>query len=344
MQMKLTVCALGLISLGGCRPFDVPEYQEIQTSETGFLIPLEGNLGDQTTFDSEKYLDERKLATKRVRIPHVWKPTGRLPWQGEWIPIVRLIKVDRSPITREWTPDVKSGTNGRDEAIWIESRDSVGFSVGFSCTAHITAEDTSRFLYMYQSQSLAQMLDSEVRARIQEISADVAGEYDLDELRAKKNEMIERIRKEVIPFFQKRGVTITTIGMFHGFTYENPKIQQAIDEAFVAQQLKVVALAKFDAQQKLNEQIELEAKGLANKLKTQAEAQAEVIRQMAQATREAQQDPLFLTLKRLEVEEKRVEKWDGRYPTYYLGMDSENGMRPELVVQVPAVAPKSEQK
>ena len=59
--------------------------------------------------------------------------------------------------TSKWS--ATSGTAARDEAIWIESKDSVGFSVGFNCTAYIEEDDSARFLYMYRSKSLADMMD-----------------------------------------------------------------------------------------------------------------------------------------------------------------------------------------
>src|SRR5207248_1101118 len=92
---------LGLISLtSGCiKSYDKPEYKEIDTSETGFLIPLEGDSVSQAKFQSEDYLKQRKVAAKRVQITHRWSQEGRLPDSGRWIPIVRLIKVNRSPVT-----------------------------------------------------------------------------------------------------------------------------------------------------------------------------------------------------------------------------------------------------
>ena len=335
----LTMAAV-LSLAAGCKPYDVPEFEEIDTSETGFLIPLEGDTKNQLTFESERYLDERKVATKRVQIPHRWVKTGRIYWSGDWIDLVRLVKVDRSPVTREWTADAGSGTSTSDQAIWIESRDSVGFSVGFACTAYIREDDTARFLYMYRSRSLAEMMDSEIRARIQQVAAEVAARYDLDDLRARKLEIIATVRDDVIPFFAKRGITITTVGMFGGFTYENPRIQGAIDETFVAQQLKVINLAKFEAQKKENDRVELEAKAMANKVRTIAMGQADAIRNVAEATKAAQQDPLFLRLKPMEVEQKRIDKWDGRYPTYLMDLGSGQVPTPNLMFQMPEIASK----
>src|ERR1043166_8189024 len=144
-------------------------------------------------------------------------------------------------------------------SIWIESADSVGFSMGFTCTAFISEDDAAKFLYWYPSGSLADMMDREVRGRIQQAAAEVAARYPLDSLRSKKQEIADAVKTDVTRFFSARGVTVTTVGMFGGMTYENPQIQKSIDETFIAQQLKVVSQAKFEAQKKENERIELEA-------------------------------------------------------------------------------------
>src|SRR5262245_21050103 len=145
---------LGLVGLTGCmKPYDKPEFVEIDTSETGFLIPLEGDATQQAKFQSEDYLKQRKVAAKRVQIMHRWSQEGRLTWNGRWISTVRLVKVNRSPATREWispqgpTPGGQASRGAvNDKAIWIESADSVGFSMGFTCTAFIAEDDAARFL------------------------------------------------------------------------------------------------------------------------------------------------------------------------------------------------------
>ena len=160
--------ALALATTAGCvRSYDRPEYVEIDTSETGFLIPLEGDSAEQVKFQSEDYLKQHKVAAKRVQVTHRWSQEGRLLTDGRWIPTVRLIKVNRSPVTREWVTTGTTASAGavvrNDRAIWIESSDSVGFSMGFTCTAFIPEEDASRFLYWYPSGSLADVMDKEVR-------------------------------------------------------------------------------------------------------------------------------------------------------------------------------------
>ena len=356
-HLLLLVASLGLIaSTSGCvRPFDAPEYKEIDTSEPGFLIPLEGDSVDQAKFQSEGYLRQRKVAAKRVQITHRWSQEGRWPTAGRWIPTVRLIKVNRSPVTREWattqTSTAGGATQRADKAIWIESGDSVGFSMGFTCTAFIPEEEASKFLYWYPSGSLADVMDKEVRGRIQQAAAEVATKYPLDSLRSRKQEIADAVKTDVTNFFAARGVVITTVGMFGGMTYENPQIQKAIDDAFVAQQLKVVSEAKFQAQQKENDRLVLEANGIAEKSRREAQGQAdarkaaaageaEAIRLINSAATEAQQNPLLLQLRALEVEKVRIEKWDGRYPQMWLGASGTGTMSPNLLLQVPATAAK----
>ena len=345
--LPLLFCLTAPLFSGCVKPYDRPEYVEIDTSETGFLIPLEGNGSEQVKFQSEDYLKERKVAAKRVQITHRWSQEGRLPSDGRWIPTVRLVKVNRSPVTREWVTAQTTVSGGAiqraDKAIWIESGDSVGFSMGFTCTAFIPEEEASRFLYWYPSGSLTDVMDREVRARIQQAAAEVAAKYPLDSLRSRKQEIADAVKLAVTNFFAARGVTVTTVGMFGGMTYENPEIQKAIDGTFIAQQLKVVAEAKFEAQKKENERLELEAQGTAEKArrealgladarKTAAAGEAEAIRVINSAAMEAQQNPLLLQLKSLEVEKARIEKWDGRYPQMWLGG---TGGNPNFLLQVP---------
>ena len=349
--LKASPMIIGLLcvaGLTGCmKPYDKPEFVEVDTSETGFLIPLEGDATTQEKFQSEEYLSQRKVAAKRVQITHRWLQEGRLPTDGRWISTVRLVKVNRSPVTRTWTTSQNTSAGSvaarSDQAIWIESADSVGFSMGFACTAFISEEDAARFLYWYPSGSLADVMDHEVRGRIQQVAAEVATKYPLDQLRAKKQEIADAVKKDVTSFFATRGVTITTIGMFGGMTYENPAIQKSIDDTFIAQQLKVVAEAKFQAQQRENDRIELEADAIAEKVrrealgqadakKTTAAAEAEAIREVNRALNEAAQNPLLYQLKALDVEKARIEKWDGKYPTYFMGASAGG---PNLLMQMP---------
>src|SRR5262249_30563940 len=206
----VAVPLLVLLAFTFIRPYDVPEFVEVDSSESAFLIPLEGDTTNQAAFQSVKFLEEKKIATKRVQITHRWQQMGYLPSSGHYVATVRLVKVDRRPITREWTKSPKTGTSPKDEAIAVESKESVNFSMGLSCTAHIPEESAAVFLYSYPSKSLAEMLDTEVRARIQQIVAEEASKYNIFELPPKKNDIMKAVREDVVPFFKKKGIEITT--------------------------------------------------------------------------------------------------------------------------------------
>ena len=62
------------LGISGCvRPYDTPEYVLIDTSETGFLIPLEGNTGDQAKFESEAYLQANKALSEGPQNPVLYQ-------------------------------------------------------------------------------------------------------------------------------------------------------------------------------------------------------------------------------------------------------------------------------
>ena len=327
INMSAPSCMLILLSLmlgTGCmRPYEKPEYKEIGSAQTAFVIPLEGDTKGQAKFDSAAYLEAHKVATKRIQIPHRWNQEGRIPADGSWINTVNIIVVDRSPITREFKGDDTGKTKGKDNAIWVESADSVGFSMGWTVTAYIKEEDASQFLYMYPSGSLAGVIDTEIRARIQQSSANVAASYKLDTLRDKKGEIVKAVQEDAIPFFAKRGITITTVGMFGGMTYENPKIQDAIDQTFISQQEKVNAKAFLDAQNDKNARIQSEASALAEAARLKAKGEADGIEFVNTALAKANNNPQLIQLRSIEVEMKRATTWNGILPETLVG-DSGN--------------------
>lgn len=86
----------------GCGPARVMPLDNVGPNETAFVIPLEGNGTEQEKFESIKYLEGRKVASKRIEIPVRQRDTGYGWWNYEYVPMVRVVKVDRSLVTREW--------------------------------------------------------------------------------------------------------------------------------------------------------------------------------------------------------------------------------------------------
>lgn len=346
MKQWLVLACLAFIVLGtGCmRPYNTPEYVEVNTSETAFVIPFEGDGKDQARFDSEAYLEQRKVAAKRIEIPHRWNQTGRelfgIP-NGQWIDTVRVIKVDRSPVTRQWGVNHEEGkAQAHGNPLWLQSSDNISFSIGFNCTAFIHETNAAKFLYWYKGDQLEKVMDTEIKARYQQAASHISSTRKMDDLKAQTPDIVKSIEQDVIPFFAERGITITTIGQFGGIEYRDPKIMAAIENTYVAQQEKVMAKALLDAQSDKNKKIELEAVALAEAAKTQAggraegeflvaskqadgklklaEAEAKGIREVAKAINEASSTEGILKLRALEVQKAMAEKWGGGVPQFQI--------------------------
>ena len=235
---------LALLSLlVGCgpRPYQEEKFASITPNETAFVIPLEGATeSKQGKFDSKEYLEHMKVAAKRINIPQRWHQTGRMANDGEWIPTVEIIKVDRSPVTREWTADNNTGTATKNEAIEVESRESIGFKVGVTVSASVPEEQTATFLYYYSGKPLTTIIDMNVRSFVQDYLSKEFSKYSLDTARAKKSEIFTKLRDDARVFFKEKGIYIENIGAAGQFTYTEVEIQNAINAKFVAE-MKVKA-------------------------------------------------------------------------------------------------------
>ena len=164
MKKKIAMLFItGLIALSttACiKPYDKPEFVTIEASQTAFLIPLTGDTTDQASFESEELLAQAKVATKEVQIPHRWVKKGYGWWNGEYRDSSKLIVVERTPETREWNSGKDKGTSNKNQAIYAESKESIGFSVGMNISAQIyTEDDAVRFLYSYNNKSLEEIMD-----------------------------------------------------------------------------------------------------------------------------------------------------------------------------------------
>lgn len=365
----------------GClKPFHENVYANKSTSEIFVMIDTVDDEGQAIVApkmnDEEQlqYYKDHAVSSPKVLVPYYWEPSGRewLFYNGNWKPAVKIIAVDTQPETREWTSSASTGSTNRNQGIWVESSDSVGFSTGISITANIDSKDDAiTFLNNYppmtvrevptndESQpfrievtSLEQIMDKEVRTKVQEVFAYEANKYNMDELREKKNEILDRIREVVVPYFKEKGITITTIGQFGGFTYENPDIQKSIDKVFEAQQDEEVARAESKAAEQRKSALKLKgegqaeqelevARGKAEAVKLEALAEAEAIKQVADAKsyelEKLQVNPeAYFSLKKIEVEMERLRRWDGKYPNVMVNGGGEDGSMTPVVVPVPA--------
>lgn len=275
----------------GCiKPYDKPEFVTIEPHQTAFLIPLIGDTGNQASFESEEMLMEAKVAAKEIQIPHRWVQTGRLHWLGEYRDTMALIVVDRSPVTREWSASKDMGTSAVNQAIYAESAESIGFSAGMNCSAQIYSEnDAVKFLYCYNNKPLSEIMDTEIRARVESKFVEECASRTLNEILIEKDDIMATVREDVETYFAERGITITVLGMKDGLEYDDTTIQKSINDKFSSEM-------KLTTQENENQRIisEAEAKAEANRILSESLTD-EVLKQ------------------------QYYEKWDGKMPNVVTG-------------------------
>lgn len=279
----VTVLTAG--SMTSCvKPFQEKIYESIETHESGFLIPLLGDTTEQGQFESEEILKQNMVATKMVEIPTTWLQKGRMSFDGEYIPTMKLIKVDRTAQTREWTESSDNGTSNVNQGITAESKESISFMVRMSCTASIEENNAPKFLYHYNTKNLSQIMDTEIRALVESTFNEECARLTMDEILEKKQDIMNVVRSTVTSTFAEKGITISQLGLKGDITYSDKKIQEAINAKFTAEK-------EQQAQQIANETAVSKAKAESEAIKEQAstlseqirlkEAEAEVIRAQA---------------------------------------------------------------
>ena len=271
----------------GCRkPYDKPEFVTIEPHQTAFLIPLIGDTTNQASFESEEMLMQAKVSTKEIQIPHRWVQTGRKHWQGEYRDTMALIIVDRSPVTREWSSTDGVGTSAVNQAIYAESSESIGFSAGMNCSAQIySEEDAVKFLYCYNNKPLSEIMDSEIRARVESKFVEECASRTLNEILTEKEEIMKSVRDDVTTYFAERGITITVLGMKDGLEYDDATIQKSINDKFSSEM-------KLTTQKNENERIVSEAQAMAEANRILSESLTDEV-----------------------LKQQYYEKWDGKLPS-----------------------------
>jgi regulator of protease activity HflC (stomatin/prohibitin superfamily) len=345
------VAVAGLIllslSLTGCwRPFEPVKLEVIAPNEIGFLVPLTGDTKNQSVTENEEYYKSKLVMAKQVKIPQQWVPLGfeYMGPNGQWKDAAVLIKVDLSPETREWTADEASGTSNRNEAIWVMTSDQVEFSTGWTITARIADQEAAmKFLHNYRNGSLEKILDREVRAKLQSTFTFAVTDLPMDELRKNATPVIAKVSEEVKAFFAERGIQITNIGITGGFVYKDKTIQDTLVKVFNAEQEKNMAIAQTQAQTERNKSVILEAQGKADALMKTKKAEADGIKLVADAKvyeiEQSKKDlETYLKLKSIELSKDMLQKWNGKYPEYFMG----TGQSLNTLLQLPNFDPKVE--
>ncbi len=298
------LAVFALTSVACIGPAKVEQIVEIKPNETAFMIKLEGDAKqDQDSFQSVAFLNEHKVATKRVSLPQRQISTGRMWYDYKYIPTAIIITVDRQPVTREWVMS-PNGTSTKDQAIHVESKDSVGFGVGVNATGSIPEELASTFLYHYAGKTLEEVMDGNVRGFLQTVLSREFGTRNLSEGRGEKKEIFDTAFKETREYFLKKGISIDYLGSSEGLTYDNKEIQASIDAVFTAER---------DVEQAKQEKLAQAERNMLLVAKAEAQRRASQEFAMAQSAGVAKTQ-LEIDMTRANAQLEAAKKWDGKLP------------------------------
>lgn len=239
----LVAVAFVALAITSCsKPYMTPVYEEVGPNETAFLVSLEGNTAEgQAKMDSLAFYEAAKVQAKRIEIPQRWMKTGKTEADGRWVPTMKLIKVDRSPVTRLW---YNEGTKiGDKPGINVETRGSVGVTFGISLSARLDESDTAKFLYFYSTKPLAEVMDKEIYATATSILGAVVGRMDYEEMVEKKGDIVAALQRGLTEQYAQYGITIYGIGLYGGIIPDNQAIQVALDNLVIAQRAREAAIA-----------------------------------------------------------------------------------------------------
>lgn len=270
---KIFVAAMGILAALILLPtnseayYNQSDYTEnyfILPNESAFFIPDVGdNASSQTKFGSEEYLAAKKIPAKRFEIPHA-KLANSGAWSNYYVPVGRLIIVDRSPVSREWVKHPTRGTSTTDQSFPCQSSEGLDITVGVAIGASVYEEDAAKFLFrfgvnpptgdrndptviftsVYYGKSLAQVMDGPVRSRVQSLVCDELTARTLDQNNAQAAKIMETIQKKVADYMTTVGIRLDFIGWADTFGFEK-EVQEGINRNYVAtQDLKVAQSLK----------------------------------------------------------------------------------------------------
>jgi hypothetical protein len=236
--------------------YDKTDYAElvyILPSESAFFIPDVGaNKDAQAAFGSMAYLEQNKIAAKRFQIPHA-KISGSGAWSDFYGPSGRMYLLDRSPVSREWVKDNHRGTSAKDESFPCQTSEGLDYRVGVAISSFVTEENAAKFLYwfgvnppqgdrkdpqviftsVYYGRSLAQIMDSVVRSKVQALVCNEVVKRTMDVANAEMSAMMTAIEASVKAYMDSRGISLDFIGWADTVTFAHD-VQQAIDRKFIA--------------------------------------------------------------------------------------------------------------
>jgi hypothetical protein len=319
LLMPVIVWAAAL-SGSGCKPVKVLDPVSVEPNETAWVIPLDAQTeSGQAKFNSIDFLNQKKIASKRIMVDKVERQTGRMWYDIEWIPAVRVIKVDRSLVTREWTDNPNTGTASGNQGIPVNTKDNIALTIGLTITVSIDEDDASTYLYYHGEKKLSDVCDQNIRSyAVAELNRKVSS-MTLVDFQANQGQIYVDLFKDAATTFKAKGITVQYLGNAEGWHFTEKAIQDGINKSFLAQQDNKTAAMEQEAQKTRNQTaILINQNDNAIKVAT-AQAVVDAATKLQNAKEAAAfQNELQVQLLAAQAKMAMATKWDGRMPANIL--------------------------
>lgn len=267
---------------------DYAEYVNIGANQSAFLIPMQGdNIASQAQFGSIAYLTQKKVAAKRVQIPHAKLPNSSA-LSNYYVPSAVATLVDRTPVYREWTNVTTKGTTTAMEGFRCESKDSLSVTTAIAISATVSEEQAPQFLYyfgtkpvagdqtapeivfasVYYGVSLAEVMDKQVRGAVHASLCAHMADYALDDLFAAKGEIMKLVLTDAREQFTPMGITFGFLGLADALDYDH-EIQASINHVYTSQKEALAAKSLEPVLPVLQQEADMRVKnGIAEGIRT----------------------------------------------------------------------------
>ena len=251
---------------------DRAEAVGIPPNSTAFWIPDQGNTqATQQQTDDASFYNSHTVPGKIFIVPHsIFSNSGGSHiWdQDYYVPDGRLILVDRTPVTREWTSAPGTGTSSTDQSFQCQSNDGLNVGAAVSIAVSIQPGDAATYLYyfgtdpiapnpndaymqanpnadpsndpnvifasVYHAKSLTNVMDTVGHGLIEASVCQAIGANDLQTDNKDYNSIMDTVQKTAQAYLDQRGITIDYIGWAGTFSFDSD-VQKAINNLFIAQ-------------------------------------------------------------------------------------------------------------
>ena len=226
---------------------------------------------------------------------------GRIWYCSYW---TRVIEYPTFNQRVAWTQAVSEG-NPANEELSGQTKDNVAFTMDMAVNYTLQVDKVPQFYNKYRADNISTYTHGYLRDQARKAVTDKASEYTFDEINGvKKEEFVKEVTKALAAAVGADGVLVGTNGVALLSNLRPPDT------------LRTAINARAQANQ--------EAITVENQLrKSKAEAQkliaeAEGIKASNQA-KSLTVTPALLEWERLQNEKLRIAKWNGQYPTTYMG-------------------------